>query len=75
MTSLRRLAGLIAALALLSAGLPVSAVAEVTPTAGVASGQRLSAQAPRTVGYFTQWGIYGRAFYVKNLDTSGAAAS
>ena len=29
---------------------------------------------PRTVGYFTQWGIYGRQFYVKNLDTSGAAA-
>jgi chitinase len=30
---------------------------------------------PRNVGYFTQWGIYGRAFYVKNLDTSGAAAN
>jgi chitinase len=29
---------------------------------------------PRQVGYFTQWGIYGRHFYVKNLDTSGAAA-
>jgi len=28
----------------------------------------------RRVGYFTQWGIYGRAFDVKNLDTSGAAA-
>jgi chitinase len=28
----------------------------------------------RQVGYFIQWGIYGRAFYVKNLDTSGAAA-
>lgn len=28
----------------------------------------------RQVGYFTQWGIYGRQFYVKNLDTSGAAA-
>ncbi|MGW4032615.1 glycosyl hydrolase family 18 protein [Streptomyces sp. NPDC004838] len=26
------------------------------------------------VGYFTQWGIYGRQFFVKNLDTSGAAA-
>ena len=29
---------------------------------------------PRTVGYFTQWGIYGAQFFVKNLDTSGAAA-
>ena len=25
------------------------------------------------VGYFTQWGIYGRNFPVKNLQTSGAA--
>lgn len=29
---------------------------------------------PRQVGYFTQWGVYGRAFNVKNIDTSGAAA-
>ena len=29
----------------------------------------------RQVGYFIQWGIYGRAFFVKNLDTSGAAAN
>jgi chitinase len=28
----------------------------------------------RRVGYFTQWGIYGRAFNVKDLDTSGTAA-
>ncbi|MEU1588302.1 glycoside hydrolase family 18 protein [Micromonospora sp. NPDC005710] len=26
------------------------------------------------VGYFTQWGIYGRAFPVKKLETSGAAS-
>ena len=26
------------------------------------------------VGYFIQWGIYGRNFLVKNLDTSGIAA-
>lgn len=24
--------------------------------------------------YFTQWGIYGRNYHVKNIDTSGAAA-
>jgi chitinase len=35
---------------------------------------------PTTVGgkqvgsYFTQWGIYGRGYHVKNIDTSGAAA-
>jgi chitinase len=26
------------------------------------------------VGYFVQWGIYGRQFFVKNLETSGAAS-
>jgi len=28
----------------------------------------------RRVGYFTQWGIYARNFFVKNVDTSGQAA-
>jgi chitinase len=28
----------------------------------------------RKVGYFTQWGVYDRAYHVKNLDTSGSAA-
>jgi chitinase len=28
----------------------------------------------RRVGYFTQWGIYDRAYFIKNLDTSGQAA-
>ncbi|MFF0449384.1 glycoside hydrolase family 18 protein [Streptomyces sp. NPDC004609] len=28
----------------------------------------------KRVGYFTQWGIYGRDFQVKDLDTSGQAA-
>ncbi|GII29001.1 glycosyl hydrolase family 18 protein [Planotetraspora mira] len=26
------------------------------------------------VGYFVQWGIYGRQYFVRNLDTTGAAA-
>src|SRR5438067_389332 len=26
------------------------------------------------VGYFVQWGIYGRQYFVKNLETTGAAA-
>lgn len=26
------------------------------------------------IGYFVQWGIYGRQFFVKNLDTNGSAA-
>ncbi|SBV04044.1 chitinase [Streptomyces sp. Ncost-T6T-1] len=28
----------------------------------------------KNIGYFTQWGVYGRDFQVKDLDTSGAAA-
>ncbi|MEU5288605.1 glycoside hydrolase family 18 protein [Streptomyces sp. NPDC020755] len=28
----------------------------------------------KSIGYFTQWGVYGRDFQVKDLDTSGAAA-
>ncbi|AWV06511.1 glycosyl hydrolase family 18 protein [Marilutibacter maris] len=28
----------------------------------------------RVIGYFTQWGIYGRNYRVKHIDTSGAAA-
>lgn len=32
-----------------------------------------AANTPLNVGYFTQWGIYGRGFTVKDLDASGAA--
>jgi chitinase len=28
----------------------------------------------RVLGYFTQWGIYGRNYRVRNIETSGAAA-
>ncbi|WMJ67773.1 glycosyl hydrolase family 18 protein [Stenotrophomonas sp. 24(2023)] len=28
----------------------------------------------RVIGYFTQWGIYGRNYKVRDIDTSGAAA-
>ncbi|MER6911468.1 glycoside hydrolase family 18 protein [Streptomyces sp. NPDC000594] len=28
----------------------------------------------KSVGYFSQWGIYGRNYHVKNLQTSGQAA-
>ncbi|PWU55529.1 glycosyl hydrolase [Micromonospora sp. S4605] len=49
-------------------------VAAAPPTAASAGdGGRHSAGYHR-VGYFTQWGIYGRAFPVRKLDTSGAAS-
>jgi chitinase len=28
----------------------------------------------KVVGYFTEWGVYGRKYHVKNIDTSGSAA-
>ncbi len=34
-----------------------------------------TAQAPfRVVGYFTDWGVYGRNYQVKNIETSGSAS-
>ncbi len=40
----------------------------VTTAAGGGGGSK------RVIGYFTQWGIYGRNYRVKNIDTSGSAA-
>jgi len=51
----------------------LSAVVVATPAAASAHGGG-GGFVPRQVGYFTQWGIYGRQFYVKNLDTNGTAA-
>ena len=33
-----------------------------------------SAQGSRVVGYFIEWGIYGRGYRVKDVATSGSAA-
>ena len=30
--------------------------------------------AARIMGYFAEWGVYGRNYHVKNIDTSGSAA-
>ncbi|MCC7634043.1 glycosyl hydrolase family 18 protein [Stenotrophomonas rhizophila] len=45
-----------------------STAISVTTAAGGGGG------AKRVIGYFTQWGIYGRNYRVKNIDTSGSAA-
>ncbi|MPZ28194.1 MAG: glycosyl hydrolase [Micromonosporaceae bacterium] len=62
----RRLAVLVTALAVVVTGLPTAASAQQPGRPGT--------DQLRQVGYFTQWGIYGRQFFVKDLDTSGAAA-
>jgi chitinase len=46
-----------------------SASISVTTAAGGGGGG-----SKRVIGYFTQWGIYGRNYRVKNIDTSGSAA-
>ncbi|WEB38979.1 glycoside hydrolase family 18 protein [Streptomyces yunnanensis] len=35
---------------------------------------RTAAAGNKVVGYFTNWGIYGRNYQVKNIETSGSAA-
>ena len=58
----------------------VVALAVVAPLGATAYGSQTATAAKtghpsyRQVGYFVQWGIYDRAFYVKELDTSGAAS-
>ncbi|MEU1071374.1 MULTISPECIES: glycosyl hydrolase family 18 protein [unclassified Streptomyces] len=47
---------------------PASAALAVTTDDQAGAGKYLK------VGYFAQWGIYGRQYFVKNLDTSGSAA-
>jgi len=46
-----------------------STTISVTTSAGGGSGGN-----KRVIGYFTQWGIYGRNYRVKNIDTSGSAS-
>ncbi|MET9950990.1 glycoside hydrolase family 18 protein [Streptomyces sp. NPDC006339] len=43
-------------------------------SAGTAAHEAPAKPAYKRVGYFTQWGVYGRNFQVKDLDTSGTAA-
>jgi chitinase len=61
-----RLAALISAALLAAAGTAYAAITTGTAQAATTSGGVKFA-------YFTQWGIYGNAFYPKNLDTEGIA--
>lgn len=46
---------------------PVNPTPTFTPTSGGPGGGKI-------IGYFVQWGVYGRNYHVKNIDTSGTAA-
>ena len=61
-------------LAGLTAALAATSLALVPGTAASAHGGAPHQDQFKRVGYFIQWGIYGRQYYVKNLETSGQAA-
>ncbi|MCT4355498.1 glycoside hydrolase family 18 protein [Streptomyces sp. Je 1-79] len=64
------------------AALSLGLVATLAPAAGADSASHTDSRPSHTdsrasykrVGYFTQWGVYGRNFQVKDLETSGTAA-
>ncbi|MFI1924998.1 MULTISPECIES: glycoside hydrolase family 18 protein [unclassified Streptomyces] len=56
--------------AALGAALPAGAG---TATAGEPRPAEARANGSKVVGYFTDWGIYDRQYYVKNIETSGSA--
>ncbi|MGW2047991.1 glycoside hydrolase family 18 protein [Streptomyces sp. NPDC001858] len=58
--------------AALLAGAGTASAREPGPTKGHATGATGSAGS-KVVGYFTDWGIYDRQYYVKNIETSGSA--
>lgn len=60
---------------LTTAALSLGLVAGLAPAAGADSASHSTSSPPyKRVGYFTQWGVYGRDFQVKDLETSGTAA-
>jgi chitinase len=44
------------------------------PTTAPTTGPTGGPSGKNVVGYFAEWGVYGRQYYVKNLVTSGSAA-
>ncbi len=45
----------------------------LAPSANAANAARRERDEFVKVGYFIQWGIYGRSFFVKNLEDNGSA--
>ncbi|MER5494556.1 glycoside hydrolase family 18 protein [Streptomyces sp. NPDC002490] len=65
------------AIAACAASLPVSLSVTAPASADSSSPQQDKKDhrsEHRRIGYFTQWGVYGRDFQVQDLDRSGAAA-
>ncbi|MER7665231.1 MULTISPECIES: glycoside hydrolase family 18 protein [unclassified Streptomyces] len=60
-------------LSLLAALAPAASAGTNAP-APAAADQSHGGPSYKRVGYFTQWGVYGRDFQVQDMDTSGQAA-
>ncbi|WP_411148945.1 glycoside hydrolase family 18 protein [Streptomyces sp. A30] len=59
--------------AALGAGLLAGAGTATATEPGPAESTATGAAGSKVVGYFTDWGIYGRQYFVKNIETSGSA--
>ncbi|GAA4731237.1 hypothetical protein GCM10023216_24090 [Isoptericola chiayiensis] len=68
----RRIAAALTSTAVVLAG-ALGTVAASSASAAETSAGDSAINGYRNVGYFTQWGVYGRDFQVKDLVTSGAA--
>src|SRR5919202_5006225 len=64
----RRFIAASAILAAVAVAVPLAAAGPSSSAAGAGAG------AGRVVGYFIEWGIYGRNYKVKDVQTSGSAA-
>ncbi|PWI15536.1 chitinase [Streptomyces sp. Act143] len=53
---------------------PVSGALSVTTTGGGGTDPDPGTGGKVKLGYFTEWGVYGRNYHVKNLVTSGSAS-
>ncbi|MBP2703812.1 chitinase [Microbispora sp. RL4-1S] len=57
-----------------AAGNLSAAGGSVTGTTSTGGGGGDGGGGGRLLGYFTEWGVYGRQYFVKNVETSGSAA-
>ncbi|BDZ41789.1 hypothetical protein GCM10025865_10880 [Paraoerskovia sediminicola] len=69
----RRLTAAIAAIAVAGTGLVGAGFAATSASAAEQTGDS-AINGFRNVAYFAQWGVYGRNFQVKDIDTSGEAS-
>ncbi|MCO1579249.1 glycoside hydrolase family 18 protein [Crossiella sp. SN42] len=74
-TRRRTMAGTVAAVIATAAALLASlAPASIAAPAASPAAEPMAAAPNKVIGYFAQWGTYGRNYHVKNIVTSGSAA-